>query len=72
MEYFKGLLGGVEGKVMRGIRGERKEDTETEITRGEIVKALRRLKDGKAIGGDTRGGLEIWRGEVEGICMEDV
>jgi len=60
VEYFKELLGGVERKVVRGIRGERRGDVEPEISRGEIRKALGRLKDGKAMGGDGIPG-EAWK-----------
>lgn len=45
---------------MRGIKEERRKDTETEITRSEIVKALERLKDGKAVGGDGVPG-KVWK-----------
>jgi len=60
VEYFKELLGGVERKVVRGIRGERRGDVEPEISRGEIRKALGKLKDGKAMGGDGIQG-EAWK-----------
>jgi len=60
VEYFKKLLGWVERKVVRGIRGERRGDVEPEISRGEIRKALGKLKDGKAMGGDEIPG-EAWK-----------
>lgn len=45
-------MGGMEGRVMRGIREERKEGEESEISREEIERAVKRLKDGKAVGED--------------------
>jgi len=71
VDYFKGLLGGG-WKGRSGIRGERMKDNEGEITRGEIVKALGRIKDGKAVGGDGIPG-EVWKygGErMEGYIWE--
>lgn len=48
-EYFMGLLGGVENRVMRGAGGERIEgDDEAEISRIAIGNAIRRLREGKA------------------------
>lgn len=48
-EYFKGLLGGVEWRVIRGCRerGEKK-DEKKELTREEVREVIRKLKDGKA------------------------
>lgn len=45
------LLGGVEGRVVRGRRGVRK-DRELEITRGEVKRAIGRLREDKAVGED--------------------
>jgi len=61
VDYFMGLLGGVEGRVVRGMRGERKGDVGG-ITRKEVRRAIRRVKVGKAVGGmgfpEKYGGLE--------------
>ena len=61
-EHFKGMLGGVEWRVRRGGRGERREDGEEEIGREELEgrRVIRRLKEGKAGGGD---GIqnEVWK-----------
>lgn len=50
--------------MIRGIKGKRRENTETQITRDKIVKALKKLKDGKAVGGN---GIpqEVWKYGVE-------
>lgn len=50
-EYFKGLLGGVEWRVIKGAKRGEREDEEEELTREEVGKIIRRLKDGKAMGG---------------------
>jgi len=44
VEYFKGVLGGVGGRMVRGRRGDRRRDEEEEITRGEVRAAV---KDGR-------------------------
>lgn len=50
-EYFKRLLGGVEGKVIRGEKGEKRgEDSKRELSRRKIKEAIGKLKDGKAAG----------------------
>jgi len=46
--------------VVRGIRGNRRGDVEEKITRGEVKEALKRLKEGKAAGGDGIPG-EVWK-----------
>lgn len=69
--YFKGLLEGVEWRVRRGR--EMGEDGKEELKIEEIREVIKRLKDGKAIGGDGvpnevwkyKGGeLENWLGEI--------
>ncbi|EZA56065.1 hypothetical protein X777_03892 [Ooceraea biroi] len=60
-EHFMRLLGGVEGRVVRGERrGEREKEEEKEISRTEIREIIGKLKDGKAVGGD---GIpnEVWK-----------
>lgn len=69
--YFRGLMGGMKGRVMRGIREEREEDEEPEISREEIERAAKRLKDGKAVGEDEISG-EVWKEKVNGVLMGDV
>lgn len=51
-EYFRGLLGRVEWKTIWGKGREEREDEEKELRREEFKKAVSRIKDGKAIGGD--------------------
>lgn len=59
-EYFRGLMGGVEGRVVRGNREEREEDDKPEISRDEVERAVKKLKDGKAVGEDEIPG-EVWK-----------
>ncbi|XP_011687015.1 PREDICTED: golgin subfamily A member 6-like protein 22 [Wasmannia auropunctata] len=59
IEYFKEMLGGVEERVVRGIRGG-KRVTGEEIERGEVTRAIGRLKEGKAVGRDEIPG-EVWK-----------
>jgi len=71
-EYFMGLLGGVEGKVVleggsgKGEGKNREVDEEEGISRREIKESVSRLKEGKAMGLDGIPG-ETWRygGEEE-------
>jgi len=53
-EHFMSLLGGVEERVIMGIGRDRREEEEgvKEISRKEISDAIRKLKEGKAIGED--------------------
>lgn len=61
------LLGGVEGRVVRGKKGNRREeDTEKEISKEEIGEAIKRLKDGKAAGIDEIP-REVWKYGGEGL-----
>lgn len=49
--YFRRLLGGIEGKVVRGKkRGKEEEVNERELSGKEIKEAMGKLKDGKAAG----------------------
>ncbi|XP_067217103.1 LINE-1 retrotransposable element ORF2 protein [Linepithema humile] len=61
-EYFMRLLGGTEGKVVKG--GERKKggegEEEEEISRKEIKEAIKKLRNGKAMGVDGIPG-EAWK-----------
>lgn len=58
--YFKGLLGGVEWRVVNGAGEEFREDEEEEIEREELRRVIRKLKDRKALGGN---GIpnEVWK-----------
>ncbi|KAL0125013.1 hypothetical protein PUN28_004268 [Cardiocondyla obscurior] len=58
--YFGRILGGVEQRVAKGRREEKTEGVEKKIKKEEIARALRRLKNGKAIGGDTIPG-KVWK-----------
>jgi len=64
-DYFMGLLGGVERRVILGWErriGGRKEgiDEEKEISGDELKRAMKKLRDGKAIGLDGIPG-EAWK-----------
>ena len=50
-EYFKGLLGGVEWRVRKGGERGRGEDEGEELSKEEIGRVMRNLKEGKAEGG---------------------
>jgi len=68
-EYFMRLLGGVERRVMRGReRREEEEGEEEEISREEVRRVVREMKDGKAMGVD---GIpnEVWK--YGGAGMEE-
>jgi hypothetical protein len=55
------LLGGVEGRVMMGKRrGGGKGEEERELSRKEIKEALKKMKEGKAMGIDGILG-EAWK-----------
>jgi len=72
VEYFKRVLyiGGIRKKVIRGMRSDRQDDEEEEITRGEVKE---RLREGKTVEGDgIRGGVEVWEGEAGGIHVGNV
>ncbi|XP_067212233.1 golgin subfamily A member 6-like protein 6 [Linepithema humile] len=66
-EYFMRLLGGTEGKVVKG--GERKKGEEGEeeekISRKEIKEAIKKLRNGKAMGVDGIPGKAWKYGEEE-------
>jgi len=68
VEYFKRILGGVGRRMIRRMRGDRKDDEEEEITRGE-VKEVKRLREEKAIGGVIRGSVEVRGGEAGRVRM---
>ncbi|KYN27434.1 hypothetical protein ALC57_03143 [Trachymyrmex cornetzi] len=51
-EYFKELLGEVEGRVIREKSEKGRQEMEMELSREEIRKVTRNLKDGKAMGVD--------------------
>lgn len=61
--YFMGIMGGVEKKVIRGIRKGREKHEEEEIEKNEVRRAIRKIKDQKTMGNvrDTGGGLEVRR-----------
>lgn len=72
--YFKELLGGVEGRVIRRRRRRREEHGEWEIMGDDVRGAIRKLREGKVVGGDGISG-EIWKygrekleGCVWGLC----
>lgn len=49
--YFKGLLGGMEGRVIWRERGRESVEGEEDLRRKEVGKVIRKKKDGKATGG---------------------
>ena len=51
-EYFMGLLGGVENRVRMGGEGNRRKGEEEGISKEEVRRVVRSLKEGKAMGGD--------------------
>jgi len=59
-EYFKGMMGGVEGRVIWGGRERGRSEGEGELELAEIRKVIGRLRDGKAIGADEVPN-EVWR-----------
>jgi len=59
-EYFKRLLGGVEGRVVQGMDRRGNGEWEAELEREEIRKILTRVRDGKAVGVDGIPG-EAWK-----------
>jgi len=60
-EQFMRLLGGVEGKVVRGAGVcKEKGEEEPEIGREEMKRAIKRLREGKASGADGIPG-EVWK-----------
>lgn len=50
-KYFRELLGGVEWRAVRGGGREREKDEERELEREEFRRVIRKLKEGKAMGG---------------------
>ena len=60
-EYFEGVLGGV-GERVRGYgrKGGEEMEKEEELRREEIRRAIKKQKDGKALGGDEIPG-EAWK-----------
>jgi len=71
-EFFMGLLCGVNNRVVmrRGrTRTEREEEEELGLSRREVIEAVNKLKDGKAMGQYTREGVEIWRGRSNGMDL---
>lgn len=59
-EYFMGLLGGVEGKVVRGSENRREGRGEKEIGLEEVRKSIKGLKDKKAMEIDEIPN-EVWK-----------
>jgi len=58
--YFRRQLGGVGWKVVRGERRGVEDDKEEGLRKEEVGKAVKKIKDGKAVGGDGIPG-EIWK-----------
>jgi len=54
------LLGGIEGRVLRGGMGRRAEDGEEDLRRSEVRYVLEKLKKGKAAGADGVPN-EVWK-----------
>jgi len=70
VKYFKKTLGEVERRVIRGRRGIRMDNEEEEITKEEVRRAVRKVKEGKAAGGDEIP-EEVWKygEEIGGLRM---
>jgi len=68
-EYFKGLLGVVERRMVQGE--DRRREEEEDLRLEEIRGILRKVKDGKALGVDGVSG-ETWKYGGEGMGVEDV
>lgn len=66
-EYFMGLLGGVEGKVMMEGEGTRRAGGEEGLRREEVSKVIREIKKGKAMDVNGISG-EAWK--YGGVDME--
>jgi len=66
--YFKGVLGGVKGRVVQGPERRGRREVETELEKEEIKGILKRMREGKAMGVDGIPG-EVWKYESE--KMED-
>ena len=64
--YFRDLLGGVESRVVMGGNRREKGKEEDRIERGEIRRAIERIKERKAVGVDGIPG-EVWKYGGEGI-----
>lgn len=64
--YFRDLMEGVDGKVVKGDRRGRRVDEEGEMSREELKVVLRRLKNGKAAAVD---GIlsKMWKNGGEGL-----
>lgn len=61
-EHFMGLLGGVEGRVVRGGRERRDEREETELEQGEVRGVIGKLKGGRR---QEKTGFQMRRGSTE-------
>lgn len=59
-EQFMELLGGVEERAVKGGEGQERVGKEEDISREEIKRVLRKMKDGKAAEIDKIPG-EVWR-----------
>ena len=51
-EYFMGLLGGVENRLRMGGEEDRRKELEEGISKEEMRGVIRKVKEGKAMGGD--------------------
>lgn len=60
------MLEGVEGRVIRGAKRKEEVGEEGELSRGEIKKVLKTMKNGKAVALHEMPG-EIWKYTGEGI-----
>lgn len=49
--YFRKLLGGVEWRVRKRMEGGWRDDGEEGIRREEVKEVIRKLREGKAMGG---------------------
>lgn len=60
-EYFAGLLGDIKKKIVgRKRRAENEEEKEEELGREEVRRAIKNIKNGKAVGMDRILG-KVWK-----------
>ncbi|KAL0100533.1 hypothetical protein PUN28_019683 [Cardiocondyla obscurior] len=59
-EYFKNIMEGVDYRVVKRRREEKEEMEGEELSKEEVKKTLKKIKEEKAVGGDGIPG-EVWK-----------